>query len=113
MKEIKAYIKPHKLADVTRALHIVEGLTGMSVIDVRGFGRGRAKDSPHRIVEDLIDYIPHVKIEIICREDLVEEVISTIEREAHTGLRGDGKIYVGPIEEAVRISSGDRGDSAV
>ena len=73
MKEIKAYIKPHKLADVTRALHKVEGLSGMSVVNVRGFGRGRAKDSPHKIVEDLADYIPHVKIEIICLEERVEE----------------------------------------
>lgn len=112
MKEIKAYIKPHKLADVTRALHKVEGLTGMSVFDARGFGRGRAKDSPHRIVDDLVDFIPHVRIEIVCMDELVDEVISAIQNEAHTGLRGDGKIYVIPVEEAVRISTGERGDTA-
>jgi nitrogen regulatory protein PII len=60
MKEIKAYIKPHKLSKVTLALHKVEGLTGMSVVDVRGFGRGRGKDAPHRIVDDLVDYIPQL-----------------------------------------------------
>ena len=112
MKEIRAYIKPHKLADVTRALHKVEGLTGMSVVDVRGFGRGRAKDSPHRIVEDLVDYIPHAKVEIICRDELVEEIVSTIAKEAHTGLRGDGKIYINPVEDAIRISNGERGINA-
>lgn len=112
MKEIKAYIKPHKLADVTRALHKIEGLTGMSVVDVRGFGRGRAKGSPHRIVEDLVDYIPHAKIEIVCQDELVVEIVATIAKEAHTGLRGDGKIYVSPVEEAVRISNGERGIKA-
>lgn len=113
MKEIKAYIKPHKLQDVTLALHKVEGLTGMSVVDVRGFGRSRGKDSPHRAVDDVVDYVPHVKIEIVCLDSMVEEVISTIEKAAHTGLRGDGKIYVTNVETAVRIETGDRGEAAV
>ena len=114
MKEIKAYIKPHKLSDVTLALHHVEGLTGMSVSDVKGFGRGRAKDSPHSVREDLVDYIPHVKIEIVCHDELVEEVVETIRQAAHTGLRGDGKIYVlSRVEDAVRISTGERGEAAV
>ncbi|MFQ5455875.1 MAG: P-II family nitrogen regulator [Nitrospirota bacterium] len=113
MKEIKAYIKPHRLSQVTLALHKVEGLTGMSVVDVRGFGRSRAKDAPHRIVDDLVDYIPHIKIEIVCKEQLVEEIISVIEKTAHTGLRGDGKIYVTNVETAVRIETGERGEVAV
>ncbi len=111
MKQIQAYIKPHKLSAVTRALHHIEGLTGMSATDVRGFGRGRAKDSPHRITEDLVDYVPHVKLEAV--DEIVDEVVETIRREAHTGLRGDGKIYVSPVEDAVRISTGERGDAAV
>lgn len=113
MKQVTAYIKPHKLADVTRALHHVEGLTGASALDVRGFGRGRAKDVPHRITEDLVDYVPHVKIEAVCRDAVVDEVVETIRRAAHTGLRGDGKIYVASIEDAVRISTGERGEAAV
>ena len=113
MKEIKAFIQKHKLSAVTLALHKIEGLTGMSVTDVRGFGRGRAKGMPHRIVDDLVDYVASVKIEIVCREDLVNEVVSAIETNAHTGLKGDGKIYVAPIEQAVRISTGERGESAV
>ncbi len=113
MKEIKAYIKPHKLSKVTMALHKVEGLTGMSVVDVRGFGRGKAKDAPHRIVEDLVDYVPHVKIEIVCKDELVEEIISVIEKTAHTGLKGDGKIYVSTIDDAIRIQTGERGEEAV
>ncbi|MEW6487315.1 MAG: P-II family nitrogen regulator [Thermodesulfobacteriota bacterium] len=113
MKEIKAYIKKHKLAPVTLALHKIEGLTGISVTDVRGFGRGRAKDQPHRVVDDLIDYVTGVKLEIVCRDDLVDEVIRTIQQTAHTGLKGDGKIYVSDVEQAVRISTGERGEGAV
>ncbi len=113
MKEIKAYIKPHKLSAVTLKLHEIERLTGMSVVDVRGFGRSKAKNAKHRIVEDLVDYVPHVKIEIVCEDELVEEIVSVIEKTAHTGLRGDGKIYVTSVETAVRISTGERGEIAV
>ena len=113
MKEIKAYIKPHMLSKVTLALHKIEGLTGMSVVDVRGFGRSRGKGYPSRIVEDLIDYVPHVKIEVCCKDDLVKEIVEAIQDNAHPGLRGDGKIYVAGIETAVRIETGERGESAV
>lgn len=73
------------LSKVTLSLHKVEGLTGMSVIDVRGFGRSQGKDSLNRIVEDLVDYVPHKKIEIVCQDELVEEIISIIEKTANTG----------------------------
>jgi nitrogen regulatory protein PII len=112
MKEIKAYIKPHMHSKVTRALQKVEGLTGMSVTDVRGFGRGRAKGAP-RGDDDLLDYSLRMKIEIFCKDENVDEIVSLIERTAHTGLRGDGKICVTPVEMAVRISTGERGEIAV
>ncbi len=113
MKEIKAYIKPHMLSKVTRALQKIEGLTGMSVVDVRGFGRGRAKGAPRGTDEDLLDYSLCMKIEIICKDERVEEIVSLIEKTAHTGLRGDGKIFVAPVEMAVRISTGERGEKAI
>ena len=113
MKEIKAYIRPHKLSEVTLALHQVKGLSGMSVTDVRGFGHTRSVDAHHRIIDDLEDYAPHVKIEIVCQDELVEKIVSTIEKAAHTGLHGDGKIYVSDIENAIRISTGERGEQAV
>ena len=113
MKEIKAYIKPLKLSAVARELQKVEGLTGMSVTDVRGFGRGKAREAPQRIVDDLVDYVSYVKIELFCRDELVERIVSAIEKGAHTGLRGDGKIYVSNVEAAVRISTGDRGEGAI
>ena len=112
MKEINAYIKPHKLSAVTLALHGIEGLTGMSLTEVHGFGRSKVRNAPHRLTDDLMDYVPHVKIEIVCRDDLVETVIQAIQQNAHTGLQGDGKIYVSPVERAVRIQTGERGENA-
>ena len=110
MKQIIAYIKPHKVSPVTMALHKIEGLTGMSVNDVRGFGRGRGNPS---IKEQLYDFVPHVKIEIVCLDVLVNEIVDAIQKNAHTGLRGDGKIYVAEVLDAVRISSDKRGEEAV
>ncbi len=110
MKQIIAYIKPHKLSPVTMALHKIEGLTGMSVIDVRGFGRGRGNPTTR---EQLYDFVPHVKIEIVCLDALVDEIVAAIQQNAHTGLRGDGKIYVAEVLDAVRISSDKRGEEAV
>jgi nitrogen regulatory protein P-II 1 len=108
MKEIKAYIAKHKLDEVTRALHKVEGLTGMSVIDCRGYGRGLVKAT-----EPELDFHPGIRLEVICRDDLAGKVIAAIEKAAHTGLKSDGKIYVVNIEQAVRISTGERGEGAV
>jgi nitrogen regulatory protein P-II 1 len=113
MKEVKAFIKPHKLDDVVLSLHRIEGLSGLSVSAIRGFGRGRGHTSPDHETEEILGFIEHLKIEIICHDELVERVIKTIELTAHTGLRGDGKIYVLPVEDAVRISSGERGESAI
>lgn len=109
MKEVKAYIKKHKLNDVIRTLRKIQGLTGMSVIDSCGYGIGWGGASG----EEQVDCRTGVKIEIICRADLAEAVVAAIEKAAHTGLKGDGKIYVGNIEQAVRISTGERGDGAV
>ena len=109
MKEVKAYITKHKLDQVARALHKVEGLTGMSVIECRGYGLGWASaKTPQQL-----DFQTGVKLEIICRDDLVKKVIETIEKSARTGLKGDGKIYVSDIVQAVRISTGERGERAV
>ncbi len=113
MKEIKAYIKPHKLTEVTLALHRVEGLSGMSVVDVKGFGRTRTGKESHKAVYEIADFVPHVKIEIVCRDEMVDEIVSVIEKAAHTGLRGDGKIFVSDVETAVRIETGERGEGAV
>jgi nitrogen regulatory protein PII len=113
MKKIEAYIKSHRLTDVVEQLHVIEGLTGVSVHEIKGFGRTRGQDEPVRIVDNAINWMPHVKIEIVCRDMLTDAVIEAILRGAHTGLRADGKIYVSPVEDAIRISTGDRGEDAV
>jgi nitrogen regulatory protein P-II 1 len=113
MKKIEAYIKSHRLIEVVERLHTVEDLTGVSVHDIKGFGRARDNGDHVRIVDNTINWEPHVKIEIFCLDVLVEAVIAAILKGAHTGLRADGKVYVSPVEDAVRISTGERGDKAV
>ena len=104
MKKIEAFIKKHRLDEVARALHHVKELSGMTVTNARGFGRGRGGSEAHPTPE---------MIEVFCPDALADEVLTAIERAAHTGLRGDGKAYLLPVEQAVRISTGERGDAAV
>lgn len=113
MKRIDAYIKSNRFVEVIEDLHEIEGLTGVSVMDIKGFGRTRGKDEQVRIVDNNINWVPHVKLEIVCRDDLVEEVVGAIRKGAHTGLRADGKIYIYEALDAIRISTGERGEAAV
>ncbi len=113
MKKVEAYIKPHKLSDVTMALRRVPGLTGVTVFEVRGWGRGKQDDEKQPDTERVRDFEPHVAVIVFCLEELAEQVVDTIAAAAHTGLRGDGKIYVLPAELAVRISTRERGSAAV
>lgn len=113
MKEVKAYIKSRKLTDVTLALHKVKGLTGMSVVDAQGFGRSKVMKAFKGMNNDPADYVPYVKIEIVCSDQLVKQIITIIEKTAYTGLRGDGKIYVSNVDSAVRIETGEHGEKAV
>lgn len=113
MKEVKAYIKPHKLDEVMFGLSVVEGLTGMSFSRVEGYGRGRGTEGATPLTGDDVRCVPHIKLEVVCRDEQVEQVVEVIRREAHTGLRGDGKIYVLEVVDAIRISSGERGVAAV
>jgi len=113
MKQVVAFIKPHLLSRVAMALRDIPGLTGLSIGKGQGFGRGRARGAAHRIVEDQMSYIPHARLEVFCSDERLEPVVSCIAAEAHTGLTGDGKIYVCEVVEAVRISNGERGPTAI
>jgi len=113
MKQIIAYVRTHKLPAIALALQNIEGLTGMSFSGVHGFGRGRAKDARQKIVRDLVDFVSMDRIEVFCSDDIAENVIETIINTAHEGLRGDGKIYIGDIADAVRIGTKERGGSAI
>jgi len=103
MKEIKAYIKAMKREAVTHALHEIEGLQGASFSEVLGFGRGKAESSGYSPGADPSGYVKHVKVEIVCDDSLADKVIDAIHHAAHTGLRGDGCIFISDIEHKVRI----------
>jgi nitrogen regulatory protein P-II 1 len=113
MKEIKAIIQPFMLSKVVSALHKIPEFPGLTVTKILGFGRGKGKDAPHRIVEDLIDYVPKVKIEIIVHDEMLDTVVQAITDNAHTGNKGDGKIFIYDVKDAVRIRTSEHGDSAV
>ncbi len=113
MKMVIALLKPNNFNDVMLALHKIEGLTGASSSEIHGFGLDRSRHAPEQEPEISLDFKPHIRLEMACHPELVKQVISTIAKAAHTGLRGDGKIYVFPLEQAVRISTGERGESAV
>jgi len=106
MKEIRAYIKPHKLYTTSLALQKVEGFCGMSVVDVKGFGRRDGEESQATVVDELMDFAHYVKLEIFCDDTVCDNLISIIRKNAYTGLRGDGKIYVLPAESVHKIGEG-------
>ena len=112
MKKIEAVIKPFKLDEVKNALHEV-GITGMTVSEVRGFGRQKGHTEVYRGAEYVIDFLPKVKIEVVLDDVLVARAVEAIMQAARTDKIGDGKIFVLPIDEALRIRTGERGPDAV
>ena len=112
MKKIEAIIKPFKLDDVKEALTEI-GVIGMTVTEVRGFGRQKGHTELYRGSEYTVDFLPKVKIEVVVPDHLVDKVSATIVGAAKTGNIGDGKIFVNPVESAVRIRTGERDESAL
>ena len=112
MKKVEAIIKPFKLDDVKEALTEI-GVIGMTVTEVRGFGRQKGHTELYRGSEYTVDFLPKVKIEVVVPENLVEKVVSTIASAAKTGSIGDGKVFVLPIDQSVRIRTGETGEAAV
>ena len=112
MKLIQAIIKPFKLDDVREALTEI-GVTGMTATEVKGFGRQKGHTELYRGAEYVVDFLPKVKLELVVKADQVDAAIEAIQRAAHTGKIGDGKIFVSSIEQAIRIRTGERDDAAV
>ena len=112
MKKIEAIIKPFKLEEVKNALSKI-GVQGMTVTEIKGFGRQKGHTESYRGTEYAIDFLPKSKIELIVPDELVTQVIETIERAAKTGKIGDGKIFVSLVEEVIRIRTGERGKEAI
>lgn len=112
MKKIEAIIKPFKLDEVKEALHEV-GLQGLTVVEAKGFGRQKGHTELYRGAEYVVDFLPKVKIEVVCSDDMVERVVEAIVNAARTGRIGDGKIFVSNVEEVIRIRTGEKGDAAL
>ena len=112
MRLITAVIKPFKLDDVKEALTEI-GVIGMTVTEVRGFGRQKGHTELYRGSEYTVDFLPKVKVEVVVPDHLIDKVTSTIVSAAKTGSIGDGKVFVLPIDEAIRIRTGEKGESAV
>jgi nitrogen regulatory protein P-II 1 len=112
MKKIEAIIKPFRLDEVKDALTAI-GVGGMTVSEVRGFGRQKGHTELYRGAEYVVDFLPKVKIEVVVPDDMVEKVVKAIIDSAKTGKVGDGKIFIYPIEQAIRIRTGETGEDAI
>jgi nitrogen regulatory protein P-II 1 len=112
MKKVEAIIKPFKLDEVKEALQQV-GIQGLTVTEVKGFGRQKGHTELYRGAEYVVDFLPKIKLEIVVTDDMVDKAVEAIVEAANTGRIGDGKIFVLPIGEAIRIRTGERGKEAV
>jgi|ERR1700722_9084874 nitrogen regulatory protein PII len=112
MKKIEAIIKPFKLEEVKDALGEI-GIEGMTVSEVKGFGRQKGHTEIYRGSEYTVDFLPKIKIELVVAEDQVEPAVMAIVKSAKTGKIGDGKVFVSPVEEAIRIRTEEKGEAAV
>ena len=113
MKEIKAIIRPSKLLEVTEELHGIDGLPGVTVSEIKGFGKGRARNAKDRVVYEMVEFIPRIQLEVVVNDEMVDEVVNVIQKFSHTGNIGDGKIFVINVEETVKIRTNERGRNAI
>ena len=112
MKEIKAYFQPFMLQKVTDALHEIH-VRGMSISELKGCGREKDESYPHHAREAVVEFTPKVKIEIVCPDEECDAIVNAIQKAGHTGRRGDGKIFVSTVGQAISIRTGTRGDDAI
>ena len=112
MKKIEAVIKPFKLDDVKDRLREI-GIQGMTVSEVKGFGRTGGKKEVYRGSAYVVDFVPKVRVEIVAKDDIVKDVVEALISVARTGQIGDGKVFITPVDEVIRIRTGERGDEAL
>ncbi len=113
MKEIKAIIRPSKLLEVTEELHEIEGLPGVTVSEIKGFGKGRAENAKDKVMYEMVELIPRIQLEVVVDEAMVDDVVNVIQKHAHTGNTGDGKIFVSTVDEIIKIRTNERGRDAI
>jgi len=113
MKEIKAIIRPFKLREVCEALKEIKGLPGVTVSEIRGFGKSRAKNAKDKVLYDMVEFIPRIQLEVVVADEMVDEVVNVIQQYSHTGNTGDGKIFVVNVEGIVKIRTNESGRDAI
>ena len=112
MKKIEAIVKPFKLDEVREALSEV-GITGLTVTEVKGFGRQKGHTELYRGAEYVVDFLPKIKVEVVVTDDLVDAAVEAIVKAAHTGTIGDGKIFIMAVEQVIRIRTGETNEAAI
>ena len=112
MKKIEAIIKPHKLDEVKDRLRQV-GISGMTVTEVKGFGRTGGKTEVYRGSAYVVDFVPKIRLEIVVKDSVVSDIVQVLAKAAKTGKIGDGKVFVTPVEDALRIRTGEKGEEAI
>ncbi|MDD2736934.1 MAG: P-II family nitrogen regulator [Desulfuromonadaceae bacterium] len=113
MKEIKAIIRPSKLLEVAEELHEIEGLPGVTILEIKGFGKSRTRNSADTIVYEMVEFVPRIQLEVVVADEMVDEVVNVIQKYAHTGNTGDGKIFVSTVDDIVKIRTNERGREAI
>jgi nitrogen regulatory protein P-II 1 len=109
MKEIKAIIRPFKLLEVTEELQKIEGLPGVTVSEIKGFGKGKAKIAKDKVIYEMVEFVPRIKLEVVVADEMADEVVNVIQKYSHTGNPGDGKIFVANVVDIVKIRTNERG----
>ena len=113
MKEIKAVIRPSKLLEVTQELHDIDGLPGVTVHEIKGFGKDRGNRGEGEADNEMVEFVARVQLEVVVGDEMVDRVVEVIQRHAHTGHTGDGKIFVSTVDEVVKIRTNERGAGAI
>jgi nitrogen regulatory protein P-II 1 len=113
MKEIKAIIRPFKLLEVTEELQKIEGLPGVTVSEIKGFGKGKAKIAKDKVIYEMVEFVPRIKLEVVVADEMADEVVNVIQKYSHTGNPGDGKIFVANVVDIVKIRTNEQGEKAI
>ncbi|MDT3695982.1 MAG: P-II family nitrogen regulator [Ignavibacterium sp.] len=113
MKEIKAIIRPIKLLEVIEALQQIEGLPGVTISEIIGFGKGRAKSADDKVIYEKVEFVPRTKVEVVVDDKLAEAVVKAIQENAKTDNPGDGKIFITTVDDVVKIRTNERGEIAL
>lgn len=113
MKEVKAIVRPSKLLEVTEELQNIAGLPGVTVSEIKGFGKRSARNVKDKSVYELVEFVAYLKLEVVVADEMVDEVVKVIQKYSHTGNPGDGKIFVSTIDDVIKIRTNERGNDAI